>query len=232
MIHAWLKTSLIDYPGKVASVIFLSGCNLACSYCHNAALIKKNSCEETEWNDIFIQLLKRKRHIDAVVISGGEPTLDQTLSKKVIELKEAGFFVKLDTNGAKPELVKELLDASLLDYIALDIKGLAKTYQSILGGDVSDYNKAIKTLQIINQANIPYEVRTTIIKAEHSKQDLLSMFGEADIVEKWALQQYQYSIHNYKDIRFETYSLHEMSQIRREILNSKIAQKVELRGLY
>lgn len=232
MIHSWIKTSMIDYPGRMAAVLFLSGCNLSCDYCHNAELIRHDSTSGTSWSEVLANLISRRHLIDAVVISGGEPTLHPSLLKIIGDLKANGFYVKLDTNGARPELIKALISESLVDYIALDVKGTSESYTAMLGGTECDFASAMEVLSILNESKSAYEVRTTLIRSEHSIERLVSLFDLHKPVRKWALQQFHHAQSNHKDIRFETYSLTEMDSLKQMLLKKGLAETIELRGTY
>lgn len=173
MLVSWLqKLSLIDYPWKVACVVFTLWCNLRCSYCHNSefvlpekiALIK--NAREQEKN--FFEFLERRVGIlDGVSICGGEPTIHKDLPQFIKRIKEMWFQVKLDTNGTNPEVIKYLLWEWLLDYVAMDIKHIWEWYESLTGAyiDSSIYKESIR---IIQELAPDYEFRTTIIKWIHS----------------------------------------------------------------
>ncbi len=131
-IKGVVKSSLIDYPGKASAVIFLGGCNFRCGYCHNPDIAEAGACEgEIELPEFLAFLEKRKRFLDGVVISGGEPTLHEDLYPLVRAIKETDYAVKLDTNGTNPDVLRRLVTEGLVDYVAMDIKGPWKLYESI-----------------------------------------------------------------------------------------------------
>ena len=159
------KTSLIDYPGKVSCVVFLSGCNFNCPYCHNPSLVK--GCPEYPDRlgpDQLFDFLENRRHfLDGVVLSGGEPTLQNDLSLLCERIKNLGYSVKLDTNGSRPKMLKDLLDRGLLDYVAMDVKTDPHTYDPFIK---KKYNPEdlLSSLQIIMNSAPDYEFRTTCVK--------------------------------------------------------------------
>ena len=159
------KISLIDYPGKLSCVLFVSGCNFKCPYCHNPQLVKSDSaysdCLDEE--AVYDFLESRKGLIDGVVISGGEPTLQKNLPFLCNKIKEMGYLVKLDTNGSKPGVIQALIDEDLVDYFAMDIKSDPLRYPSII---VKDYDpgRILSSIQTIMDSRTPYEFRTTCIK--------------------------------------------------------------------
>ena len=179
------KTSLIDYPNNVASVLYTSGCNLRCPFCHNWRIVidpKPPFLKEME----AIKILKsRKKYIDAVVITGGEPTMHKDLPKFLMKLKKKGFQVKLDTNGFYPEILKECLP--FVDYVALDIKTTLEKY-SILGAkNTIDF---LCTVNMLKKGKIPYEFRITIVPGLIAFEDVSQMGELLSGARKLVLQQY------------------------------------------
>jgi len=160
------KFSLIDYPGKISAVIGTQGCNMRCFWCHNCYLIPHDyspSFQPIEEDDFFQFLNERVNFLDAVVISGGEPTLQADLLEFCEKIKALGFYVKLDTNGTNPAMLRELIDNRLLDYVAMDIKTDAEQYAK-LGREKIVMDDILASVNIILSANIPYEFRTTCVK--------------------------------------------------------------------
>ncbi len=157
------KNSLIDYPGKISCVLFLSGCNFACPYCHNPDLAKNNPSVFLKENEIYTFLESRKGFLDVVVISGGEPTIHDDIESVCKNIKALGYPVKLDTNGSSPSVIKNLIDEGLVDYIAMDIKTDPALYSFFVkyGCESADILSSIQT--IMNSA-IDYEFRTTCVK--------------------------------------------------------------------
>ena len=160
------KSSLIDYPKKISCVIFLSGCNFDCPYCHNPELAKGRSQGSVFLSEdlIYDFLESRKGFLDGVVISGGEPTLQKGLISFCEKIRLIGYPVKLDTNGSRPEVIKELIDKDLISYIAMDIKTDLLHYFSLIKDDCSPDN-ILSSIRIIMESEIDYEFRTTCIKS-------------------------------------------------------------------
>jgi pyruvate formate lyase activating enzyme len=153
------KLSLIDYHGTPAAVIFTQGCNMFCPYCHNPQLVYPDSFEKIlNRNEILDFLKKRQDLLKGVVITGGEPTLQNDLCDFIKKIKNLKFPVKLDTNGANPEILQELICGNLIDFIAMDIKSPAKKYKLFFKGNL---NLIMRSIHIIKSSNIPHIFRTT-----------------------------------------------------------------------
>lgn len=178
------KCSLSDCPGMVSAVVFTAGCSWNCWYCHNRAVICGSAVVEEE--EVLSFLAKRRGLLDAVVVSGGEPTLQEDLHGFLRAVRAMGFFVKLDTNGSRPDAVQQILDEGLAEYIAVDFKAPMRLYMQTTGHS----GEAVpETLCRIRKARIPFEVRTTMIPAIR-EAELREMMEEAGPVPRWALQLY------------------------------------------
>lgn len=204
-IGGFIKQSLMDYPGKIASVVFTQGCNFKCPYCHNAGLIPV--CKGSISNElVFSHLEKNKLLLDGVVISGGEPTMQTDLYSFVTKVKELGLLVKLDTNGTNPILLKKLIEHQLLDYIAMDVKtALSFQKYAVVSGiscTITDRMTAShpignllfklrQSIQFIIESGIEHEFRTTICKELISLEDIRSILNEITGCQRYFLQQYQ-----------------------------------------
>lgn len=163
MIKGLQKTTLIDYPGKIACTIFLGGCNFRCGYCYNYDLVvAPNKIPSIDEEEIRKFLYQRKNLVDGVCITGGEPTLHENLPALIEIIKEMDYKVKLDTNGTNPKMLKELLEKKLIDYVAMDIKCSLESYKKVVGVKV-DKEKLKESIQIIKNSGIDYEFRTTVI---------------------------------------------------------------------
>jgi pyruvate formate lyase activating enzyme len=159
------KSSLIDYPGKLSSVIFLSGCNFDCPFCHNPALARGSAgCPaDLTPSNIYAFLEQRQGFLDGVVISGGEPTLQHDLEDFCRQIKKIGFPVKLDTNGSRPEVLERLIDEKLVDYVAMDLKTDPVLYKSYIKADYGP-DPILASIRILLASGINYEFRTTCVK--------------------------------------------------------------------
>ena len=185
------KTSLIDYPGKLSCVLFLSGCNFKCPYCHNPQLVKtglgRAGCVDE--NVVYEFFESRKGLIDGVVISGGEPTLQKDLVLLCNKVKKMGYLVKLDTNGSKPKAIKLLIDEDLVDYVAMDIKSDPLLYPQTI---TTDYNSSeiLSSIQTIMDSGIKYEFRTTCVKQIVDKTIIENIAKTIKDAELYVLQQF------------------------------------------
>lgn len=197
LIGGFQKQSLIDYPGKISSVIFTVGCNFRCGFCHNPDLVIperiKNSPKLSQ-EKILEYFKKNKKLLDAVSITGGEPTLQKDLIEFIKTIKEMNLAVKLDTNGTNPETIKKLIDEELIDFIAMDIKAPLelKKYKKLAGTHLNQehINKIMKTIKLILDSNIKHDFRTTIIKEHHTKQDILDITKQLKNCKVYSLQKF------------------------------------------
>ena len=175
MISGLQKMTLLDYPGKVACTVFLQGCNFRCPFCHNSDLLPRQG-EPFMTEDALIAFLeKRTGLLDGVCITGGEPTLQPGLADLLRRIKALGFAVKLDTNGSRPQVLKQLVEAGLVDYVAMDVKNCPSRYAQTIGSDADCTEAMEKSLGILLQGNIPFELRTTVVKPLHDAAALAEM---------------------------------------------------------
>ena len=190
LIKGFQKTTLLDYPSKVAATVFTGGCNFRCPFCHNASLVThidpENDISEAE---LLNYLKKRKGILDGICITGGEPTLQSDLADFCKKVKEIGLLIKLDTNGTRPDLLKSLIDSGLIDYVAMDIKNSKETYTTTCG--ISEFPEGVeKSIEILMNANIPYEFRTTVVKEFHTKESIESLCKWIKGAKKYYLQSF------------------------------------------
>ena len=168
------KFSLLDYEDKVSCVLFCKPCNFRCPFCHNGTTVLEADTY-IPFEDILDYLKSRKGLIDAVVVSGGEPTLMPDLKEKIIKLKELGFLIKLDTNGTNPEVIKDLYESKLIDYVAMDIKNSEEKYPLATGTKLVDMERIKQSIQYLKSSGIDYEFRTTLIDEFHKMEDIQKM---------------------------------------------------------
>lgn len=185
------KLTLLDYPGKVACIMFTQGCNFCCPFCQNSTLIKKNGEEEISEKELFDYLNKRKKILDGICISGGEPLMHDDIDLLIERIKDLGYKVKLDTNGSYPEHLQKLIDHKLIDYVAMDIKNDFKKYNETSGTKNIDIDKIKKSIKILKESNIDYEFRTTIIKEFHTVEDIKKISEYIGKDAKYYIQNYQ-----------------------------------------
>lgn len=164
------KTTLIDYPDKIACTIFLHGCNFRCGFCHNPELVIQDLKKEISEKEILDYLKKRKGQLEGVCITGGEPlmSIKKSFLKKI---KKMGYSIKIDTNGSFPRLLKEILDEELVDFVAMDIKSCKNKYSQICGCKVN-MDSIEKSIKLITSIAKDYEFRTTIIEDLHNKEEI------------------------------------------------------------
>jgi pyruvate formate lyase activating enzyme len=214
-IKGFQKSSFIDYPDKISAVIFTGGCNFRCPYCHNSELVY-NKSDSLESEEILDYLKKRKKYLDGVCISGGEPTLQKDLAGFIEKLKALDYLVKLDTNGTSPETVKELLDKSLIDYVAMDIKAPFSKYRSVVI-EKTDIDKIKETVEILKNSAIDYEFRTTICKELVTAKDILTIAKDLRGSKRYTLQNYRYSDNTLSSIKYTPYKREELELVVEEI---------------
>lgn len=221
------KVSLSDYPGMVATVLFTQGCNFNCSYCQNSSLIPITVGKLLK-DEIFSYLKKRKNIIDAVVISGGEPLLQNDLREFILEIKKFGLKIKLDTNGFLPNKLKKLLDENLLDYVAMDIKHTKEDYGLVSGVSNICIENIFESIKLIESSGIDYEFRTTLIKNYHDVADVLIINSYIKEKSKYFLQNFtenEYVI----DKSLKGFDEHEFKNIYNEVKKNK--SNIQIRGM-
>ncbi len=193
------RTTLIDFPGRVACTVFISGCNFRCPFCYSSELVlpKKIIKHPILAEKVFFDFLKkRKGLLDGVVICGGEPTLNKDLPMFCRKIQKLGFLVKLDTNGSNPEMLKKLFKEKLVDYIAMDVKQNQKSkvknqnYDRAAGVRV-DLDKIKKSIEVIKNSGVNYEFRTTVVPGIHTKKDILEIAKWLSGAKKYYLQNFR-----------------------------------------
>jgi len=162
------KLSLIDYPGKLSCTIFLFGCNFKCGFCHNPELVlPEKAIVGYKEEDVLNFLKSRKKYLDGVCITGGEPLINKSLPEFLDKVKRIGYKIKIDTNGSNPELLKLIIEKGLVDYIALDVKIDKENYDILCGKEVN-LKDIEKSMEIILDSGLNYEFRTTVIRSYHN----------------------------------------------------------------
>jgi pyruvate formate lyase activating enzyme len=175
-IYGMQKTTLVDYPGHVATTLFTAGCNFRCPYCHNGDLVEHTATlSPYTHEEIFSHLKKRASVIDGVVISGGEPTLQPDLPDFIKEIKDLGYLVKLDTNGSHPATLRQLVNDKLVDYVAMDIKHSRTKYNTIANQADFDLNAIAASVDFLKEGHVDYEFRTTLCRELHKEEDMTAI---------------------------------------------------------
>jgi len=190
LIGGLQRTSFIDYPGMVSAVVFLHGCNLRCGYCHNPTLIEGKPVERLAQEELLAFLTSRRGQLEGVVITGGEPTLQPKLRGFIEAVRGLGFKVKLDTNGTNPDVLGELLEAKLLDYVAMDLKDLPEGYPELCGMRASP-EVVRRSIRLIVDSEVDHEFRTTVVSPHHDKQRLFQMAEVIEGARHWVLQRFR-----------------------------------------
>lgn len=185
------KTSLIDFPDKVAAVVFLQGCNMRCPFCHNPELVL-GKCFNTPMDEaeFFTFLEKRKLQLDGIVISGGEPTVHKDLPDFIRHIRELGYAIKLDTNGSNPSMLADMLREGLIDYVAMDLKGDPEHYGDYCGATISG-TSICESIRLIMECGRPYEFRTTAVPGQHTLEKLKELALLVKGADRYAIQAFR-----------------------------------------
>lgn len=171
------KLSLLDYPGKICCTVFTVGCNMRCPFCHNASLVlpEKTTGDGIPQDEVLTFLVKRKKVLDGVCISGGEPLLQKDIADFLVQIKALGYQIKLDTNGTFPQKLRDLVDEGLVDYVAMDIKNSPEKYSSTAGLEALDIADVQESVQYLLKGPVDYEFRTTVVKPIHKEEDFIAI---------------------------------------------------------
>lgn len=222
------KTTLIDYPGQIAAIIFTQGCNFRCPYCHNPELVKSELFgPRISEEELFEFLESKKGKLDAISITGGEPTLQPDLYDFIKKVKEMGFKVKLDTNGSNFEVLKKMIDEKLVDYIAMDIKAPLEKYEEVVRMKVNLENIK-KSIELIINSDIESEFRTTIVKSLLSFADFEKIGEMISGAPYYVVQKFVESKAIDENVfNFEMYDDEEYEKIKN--IMTKYVKKVEIR---
>lgn len=248
-LGGYRKLTLQDYSGRVAAMCFTTWCQLRCPYCHNAELVLSNdtnsNAKDKDLTHSFLSFLEqRKSQLDGVVVSGGEPMLQYDIQDFLHEIKEMGLEVKIDTNGLLPNRLKELINNGLVDYIALDYKNCRENFSETVGLNRSEhqtiadsyYNNWLVSLNCLRENQVPYELRTTVVRELHPLSVLLrmaeSIYHGTNIRENWFLQSFMKKgpimcDYTSQRISLSSYSNREMKGIRQKLL--KLTSGIQLR---
>lgn len=188
-IQGFQKLTLLDFPGHTACTVFTGGCNLRCPFCHNSSLVlNPHEGESFSEEEILSFLSRRKGILDGVAVTGGEPLLQNDLGTFLEKIKNAGFLVKLDTNGFFPDRLAGLISAGLVDYVAMDIKNARGKYAVTCGMEELSLQPVEKSVSLLLGGKIPYEFRTTVVRELHTKEDIRSVGQWIEGAEQYFLQ--------------------------------------------
>jgi anaerobic ribonucleoside-triphosphate reductase activating protein len=210
------KTTLLDYPGRVAATVFIGGCNFRCPFCHNRDIVFQNEkLDNISEEAVLAFLLKRKNVLLGICISGGEPTLNKELVDFICKIKEIGYAVKLDTNGSNPQMLRYLIDEGLIDYCAMDIKNCESKYALTCGVskdrlDLSAIKESVDIL--LEQEKIGYEFRTTVVRQLHCLEDIRQIAIWIQGAKSYFLQSFE-NCENVISDGLSEYSKEELSQM-------------------
>lgn len=188
-IQGLQKTTLLDYPEKVACTVFTAGCNFRCPFCHNASLVVNIPDESEITEEAFFSFLKKRQGIlDGVCMTGGEPLLQPGIEDFIYKIKELGYAVKLDTNGSFPEKLRYLVEEKLVDYVAMDIKNSLDAYDATTGTDGRFLEAIEESVAFLKEGKVPYEFRTTVTKDFHTREHFEKIGQWIQGAEKYFLQ--------------------------------------------
>lgn len=228
-IHGFQKTTLLDFPGHVAATVFVGGCNFRCPFCHNSLLVLEPESQPVIGEEEVLSYLKKRQGIlEGVCITGGEPTLQKDLASFIRKLKELGYLVKLDTNGYRPQVLKELLAERLLDYAAMDVKASPGRYCDAAGVAELELEGIYESIRLLKNSDIPYEFRTTMVKGIHSVEEFEEIGRLLQGCQAYYLQGFEESDHMIGE-GFEAFSVEEMKKAAK--IAEKYMDKVMLRGV-
>ncbi len=212
------RLTLVDFPGKVAAIVFTQGCNFRCGFCHNPHLVLPEQFQTSLSPQEVLNYFERRRHqLQGIVISGGEPTLQKDLVDFIVKLKHIGFAVKLDTNGSNPEVLAPLIDLKLIDYIAMDIKTSMSRYHEAAGISV-EIKKIEQSIDLIIHSGLPHQFRTTLVKSLCLSDDLKAIQQRLEHAAHYVIQPFIPSpqILTVDLLREEQYTNQEILKVRQE----------------
>lgn len=192
IICGYEKFSMVDYDGNIACTVFTGGCNFRCPFCHNAPLVIGDLRQEKmDSSEVFSYLEKRKGLVDAVCVTGGEPTLQPDLAEFLQKVRDMGYNTKLDTNGLRPDVLEKILSGGLVDYVAMDVKNSPAKYPLTVGLDKVDVNKITESINMLNESGVDHEFRTTLIKEFHTDEDMIEIAKMVKNAPRYFMQKYK-----------------------------------------
>lgn len=223
------KTTLLDYPNRIAATVFLGGCNFRCPFCHNRSLVLDPASQPSiSLEEILAFLKKRQGILEGVCITGGEPTLNEELESFLLQIRQLGYPVKLDTNGSRPQILKRLVAQKLVDTVAMDIKSSLENYPRLCGISSPNLEDIQESTAFLLENTVDYEFRTTVIRELHTEEDFYSIGQWIKGAKACYLQAYRDSAEVICP-GFSSCSRTEMEHFRRILLNT--VSTVEIRGM-
>ena len=188
IIHGLQKMTLLDFPGQVACTVFLGGCEFRCPFCHNADLLDMAAPGIMNDDELLEFLKKRKGLLDGVAFTGGEPLLRKDLPELLARVRDIGYKIKVDTNGDHPELLKEIVQAGLADYIAMDVKNSPARYAETIGWETFDTAPVDESIRFLLEGQVGYEFRTTVVRQFHDEASFEAIAQWIDGADRYELQ--------------------------------------------
>lgn len=228
IISGLQKLTLLDYPGKMACTIFTGGCDFRCPFCHNASLVKDSeNFPIISQKELFDFLEKRKNILQGVCVTGGEPTIHKDLKEFIKKIKDMGYLVKLDTNGNHPEVIKDLVESKLVDYVAMDVKNSLNKYSITVGREKFDTKNIEESIKYLLSDVVDYEFRTTVVKQLHAENDIKDIGKLIKGASRYFLQSFVDS----GDLISDGYSGYDKNEMESLLKVAKIyVENTELRG--
>lgn len=216
-LAALQEFTLSDFPGKIAAIVFTQGCNFRCSYCHNPSLLDDRGEAAMPVERVYNFLEQRRDRLEAVVLTGGEPTLQEELLPFLVSIKKQGYAIKLDTNGSRPEILEKIIRARVVDYIAMDLKAPLEKYQQVIQRPV-DTGCVHRSIGLLMRSGIDYEFRTTVAQNHLTPDDIFACGRLIQGAARWYLQQVQYgSLPEELKHKPSGYSERELNQIKNRV---------------
>jgi pyruvate formate lyase activating enzyme len=234
-IGAVIKTSLIDFPGKISSVVFFQGCNFRCGYCYNIdVVIPDRFSQPLPVEDFFTFLGTRKGLIDGVVLLGGEPLIQPGIMDFAKKVKAEGFAVKLDTNGSRISVMKEMISKKLVDFVSMDVKAPLdySSYYKVCGCSEADFQNVLESIALLKKGKVDYEFRTTLAPNLVGFDSVREIAGQLKGAKKYVIQNFFAGAPSYIDLRFSDirpYYQGEVEALADEIRQTEVFEKVAFR---
>ncbi len=193
LIKGLQKLTLLDFPDKIACTVFTGGCNFRCPFCHNASLVLPERMDDSHTDEeaFFTFLAGRRGILEGVCITGGEPTLMPDLPRFLARIQDMGFAVKLDTNGSRPSVLRSVVEAGTVDYVAMDIKNSLSRYGETVGLDHFDTTGVEESMAYLLSGRVPYEFRTTLVKGLHTPEDMAAIGQRVTGAKRYFLQSFK-----------------------------------------